>query len=931
MIETATISKIALVFLTNEDFDTQLSEALAIMGTELGVSRSYLFVDSPDGATTSNTHEWCAPGIEPQITKLQDIPYAGLPGWKALLEREGVFAIDDVAHLSDDMRKILEPQGIRSLLLAPFRVEGNAIGFLGFDECTHSRSWNGLEIDTLETILGIVATAYVKHRLTVRLAITEENFRSFFDAVDEIIVVADLEGRIIFANAGATNKLGYSLEALCGMHVLDMHPPEKRTEATAILTSMFTKERTSCPLELGTRDGRRLPVETRIWFGHWDGKACIFGLSKDLSVEQAALQKFEKLFQSNPAAMAVSRVTDNAFVDVNAALLEKLGYTREEIIGHTSQELNLFVVDDARWRRARGELFHTGSIRDHQIMVRRKDGRLLDGLFSGDVIDRQGEQFFLTVMVDITEQMRLQEALASQRQRLMNVIEGTQLGTWEWNMQTGEIIVNERWAAMLGYSLAELAPTTIETRLRLAHPDDLVESTRQFDRHFEGLTDYYECEVRLRHQNGSWVWVQDRGKIIERDSQGHPLKMYGTHTDITRLKEAEEGLKAAKDAANAANMAKSLFLANMSHEIRTPMNVILGYAHLLKKASVAPEPRERLQHIEDASKHLLAIINDILDISKIEAGKLVLEQTSFQLDLLMEYVRSLIAEAAAAKGLTVTLDYDAVPILLCGDPTRLRQALLNFAGNAVKFTDRGSITLRAILLEQQVENLLMRFEVQDTGPGIPLESQQELFKSFKQVDASTTRRHGGTGLGLAITKRLAQLMGGEAGVESVPGAGSLFWFSTWLKLSDSSLMEKAPSSEFPEAEIRRHHAGVRILLAEDDRINQKVALAMLAQTGLLVDVADNGRQAVERAAMTDYALILMDLQMPEMGGLEATDIIRGIPDRGRTPIIAMTANAFEEDRDQCIEAGMNDFLAKPVDPEVLYQTLLLWLGRHGKE
>ncbi|MCK6393981.1 transporter substrate-binding domain-containing protein [Zoogloea sp.] len=402
-----------------------------------------------------------------------------------------------------------------------------------------------------------------------------------------------------------------------------------------------------------------------------------------------------------------------------------------------------------------------------------------------------------------------------------------------------------------------------------------------------------------------------------------------TFTDITPLRETEAALKDAKDAADAANIAKSEFLANMSHEIRTPMNAILGYAYTLKRTPLQPEQIGRLGKIEDAGRHLLAIINDILDISKIEAGKLVLEHTSFQPGTIIDYVHALIADGAEAKGLHLTVDYHDLPDTLQGDPTRLRQALLNLASNAVKFTEAGSIALLASTLESDDSSALVRFEVRDTGIGIAPASQRDLFQPFKQVDASTTRRYGGTGLGLAITQRLARLMGGDAGVVSAPGAGSTFWFTARLGIGELPAPGPALTGATAEENIRHLHAGARVLLVEDDLVNQEVALELLGDTGLQVDVAANGRLAVDRAADTDYALILMDMQMPEMGGLEATALIRTLPRHRATPIIAMTANAFDEDRQRCLQSGMNDFVAKPVDPDLLFTTLARWLSAPG--
>jgi len=431
------------------------------------------------------------------------------------------------------------------------------------------------------------------------------------------------------------------------------------------------------------------------------------------------------------------------------------------------------------------------------------------------------------------------------------------------------------------------------------------------------IGEHKRIEAELaRHRDDLEGAVRARTAELARAVQAHA-------DSELRLQALNEQLVVARDRAEAASRAKSAFLANMSHEIRTPMNAIIGLTHLMQREPRSAADGERLGKVSEAAHHLLDVINDVLDLSKIESGKLVLEHTAFELRPLLQRCSSLVADRARAKGLALAVEHLGVPDVLVGDPTRLSQAILNLLSNAVKFTDEGSVCLQAEPLEAGPTRIKLAFTVRDSGAGVPPHQLPLLFHPFQQADTSTTRRFGGTGLGLAITRRLAELMGGEVGVDSQLGVGSRFWFSAWFERGH---MAPLPAQASPASSAGRDFSGARVLLAEDNLINQEVAVELLRTAGLVVDVVGDGAAAVERARASDYDLVLMDVQMPVLDGLEASRGIRALPRHARTPIVAMTANAFGDDRAACLDAGMNDHIGKPVDPEQLYDVLARWLG-----
>jgi hypothetical protein len=364
------------------------------------------------------------------------------------------------------------------------------------------------------------------------------------------------------------------------------------------------------------------------------------------------------------------------------------------------------------------------------------------------------------------------------------------------------------------------------------------------------------------------------------------------------------------------------------------MNGILGMAELLRRDDPTPEQSRRLDHIAAAGSHLLQVISDILDLSKIEADKFTLDLAPMDPRLLLDRVRMQIADRAQAKGLSLRLEMGALPSHVMGDFTRLQQALLNLAANAVKFTGRGEVVLSAQVQSESAAGVVLKLEVRDTGIGVDAAVLPRLFGSFEQADNSTTRQYGGTGLGLSITRELARLMGGDVGVQSQPGIGSRFWFTVRLQRLGGemglALQGNAEGLALDET-LQRQHAGRRVLLAEDEPIGREVVVCLLEAVGLQVVCAADGQEAVRLAGSQHFDVVLMDMQMPLMDGPEATRHIRQTGLRKDMPIVALTANVFTQDREICEAAGMNDFLAKPVDPDALFAVLLKWLSATGSQ
>ncbi|MCX7002458.1 MAG: PAS domain S-box protein, partial [bacterium] len=805
---------------------------------------------------------------------------------------------------------------------------------------------------------------------------SEANFRTFFESMTDIIMVGTPAGRILYTNAAVTHTLSYRAEELAGMQILDLHPADKRGEAADIFAAMFRGERDSCPLPLAAKGGALVPVETRVWFGTWNGAHCLFGICKNLSVEQEATQRFERLFRSNPNLMALSSLPDRCFTDVNDAFLKTLGYALSDVLGKTAAELDFF-VQPAQQAALADQLLAAGHIADFELQIRRKDGVVLDGLFSGEVISSQGRQYLLTVMSDITARKRTETELAR-----LSVIQRAlmQLATHFVNVPL------EQQDAAIDQSLATMG--------QLIHVDRAYLFAYDFGAGI--MTNTHEwCATGIPPQIGNlqavpaamfpeWVAAHRRGEPVQvsgvdalpaggtmrqwLDQQGirslialplmqgaaclgcvgfdavrdervwrdeelallHVLaELYELYAHFEARRAAERATRAlqaslteARDAAQAAARAKSLFLANMSHEIRTPLNAVLGYAQIMERECRPCPAKQHLSAITRSSDHLLALITDLLELVRSDARTITLAPAIFDFYQLLEDVRVMFVQRPEAQTLTLTMAHTAdVPRMLCADQGKLRQILLNLIGNAVKFTAKGSVHVTASLLAGNAPgSITLAIDVEDTGCGIRADELAHVFDLFYLAEHG--RQTGtGTGLGLPLSQRYAQALGGDISVTSQFGVGSRFRLIFTAELVRGGAQPAQRGSVLRLAADQR--AG-RILAVDDDPASCAMLAAMLTPVGFAVETADSAAHALLRLRHApDVAIVLLDKSMPEMDGYAAIDRMRELAGGHALAIVVVTASGFADERAQALAAGADGFVTKPV----LRERLLEEIGR----
>jgi PAS domain S-box-containing protein len=774
--------------------------------------------------------------------------------------------------------------------------------------------------------------------ISARKEAEEARVRAVLEASPEAMLVVDLEGRIRYANQLCAASFGYTLDELDDMQATRLAPGVQSPGGPNRMLTAYRKDGTRFPAEVNhtpmVANGQRLTIVS----------------VRDISQRRVAESA---LADSNTRMASVFNAVSSGLIVQNRAgrVLDSNAAARRMLtLGPTAPPFWPGVHEDGREFEAhehpvRVALATGQPVRAVVMGVTQPDGALHWLAVNAEPVrDERGEVYMVvSSLSDITFHKRSEAALRESEHRLQQIIEMLPIGLFIKDADSRMVLMNRAAEQHFGYTVEEQRKGVARHGFTPQQMQRLNEKDREaFDK--GGLIDYTETVWNHTLERELTLRVLKKAVYNQR---GEPDYLICLTVDITtatateqqlrelnehleeRVQQRTQQLDLAKKVAEEASKAKGQFLANMSHEIRTPMNGVIGMAYLALKTDLNPRQRDYLEKIRFAGEHLLGIIDDILDFSKIEAGKLEIEMVAFSLEHVLQTLTTVVAPKAATKELALEFEVDPdLPKVMQGDPLRLGQVLINYTNNAIKFSEQGKILVRVQLAEDGKDDCLLRFEVCDNGIGLSEEEQARLFQSFQQADASTTREYGGTGLGLAICKQLAQLMGGDVGVASVPGQGSRFWFTARvgkLEAMPATLPEPPPRALDAPDDDYAALRGARILLVEDNTFNQQIALELLEGAGAAVVLANNGVEALDLLRKARFDLVLMDVQMPVMDGLEATRRLRQDSALAGLRVVAMTANATSADRQRCVDAGMDDFLAKPIQPQVLFQTITRWL------
>ncbi|MDP5031840.1 PAS domain S-box protein [Paraglaciecola sp.] len=763
------------------------------------------------------------------------------------------------------------------------------------------------------------------------------------------ILVVDNNGLILVANSAVCQIFEYEKQELEGQNVSVLVASEMAPIHPNLIKSFFQNPEINKNMASGrrvygvTKLGKKIPIEIVLRHRVQDRGPVVYASITDISerlAAQAALEKSEKItrdiIDSLPIGLHMFELENDEFIlkGYNPAADKILGMDNSIFIGKTLTEAFPDVANsdiEARYRT----ILETGEAQVNDVINYADDqvtGTFLNHTF------KSGPNTLIVLFQDVTQQKKAERDVIEKENFIRRAFDSSLTGVYVFDHHShSTTFINESYTRLTGFTLDEINEMSAEEFMTLIHPSDheqFIEFMWRIPNNIDG-NDSLTLEYRFKHKQGHWVWCLAQNTVFERTTSGEVSLVMGSFLDISPMKLMQQNLIALKETAEKANTIKSEFLANMSHEIRTPMNAILGLTYLVMEMPLGEKQHQYLSKVVTSSKSLLNILNDILDYSKMEAGKLIIVDDVFDLTEVVDNVAGLFSLLAEEKHIELSVDMSPTQSrYFIGDQLRITQILNNIVGNAVKFTEKGKVHIAiwqeaTASVDQQQETYNLIFEVSDTGIGMSSEQLTNLFASFTQADSSISRNYGGTGLGLAISKGLAKAMGGEIVVHSELGRGTVFTFSITLPIADSTLAvdssHKPMDADFNKTTSELNLKDRDILLVEDNVTNQLVAVDILTGFGAQVFVANNGKQALEMTQQQQFDLILMDLQMPVMDGFAATQAIR-LQDK-LTPILAMSAAVMKADITRVAESGMNDHIAKPIDVNSLKMTINKWLKK----
>ncbi|MCA1757812.1 MAG: PAS domain S-box protein [Bacteroidales bacterium] len=748
-------------------------------------------------------------------------------------------------------------------------------------------------------------------------------------SIGDAVITTDTKAKITFMNAVAEKLTGHNSSTSAGKHI----------SYVLKLINMKTGKRVENPVERVLTSGKPVNMSEHTALMAQNGKEYIISDSAtpitgsngniigavlvfrdDTEKYRTArkIESFSRIFEDSLNEIFILDASTRKFLYANKGAVSNLGYSLDELTGMTPTDIAFPLTDEALNELIRPLEEGTVAKNAFELNHRRRNGTHypVEVHLQKTIFDNRDA--YVAIILDKSEHKETLMSLEREQKRLEYVLEGTNSGIWEWEIESGQLTINDRWAEMLGYTMDELQPVTYDTWLKLTHPEDLQIASDLLEKHFRKEIDYYECDTRMKHKNGKWIWVLDRGMVAERGPDGKPLLMAGTHQDITDRKLAEEALKRALEKSKEADRLKSTFLATMSHELRTPLNAIIGFADLIEHDTPAAEAESFARVISSSGKHLLRLVQEIFDITIMEAGELKLFESGFSLNEFMNELFRVMLQEKSSMGrdrtnFRLVLPEESESFSLHTDKNRLRQILINLVKNAFKFTDPGTVEL-GYSVDRSAD--LIEFFVRDTGIGIPDEKKEIIFDAFRQADESLSRSHGGVGLGLAIAKNLTTLLGGSIHVASEKGEGSTFSF----RLPAAAIGMESDSAENKQHAPAVTYKGNTILIAEDAESSYRLLNVILSKAGANTLWAKNGREAVD-ICLSDKKidLVLMDINMPEMNGLEAAALIKA--EKPELPIIAQTAYASYNDRERSQQSGCDDYIEKPIRRPLLFSKL----------